>query len=194
MTVALVCPRCGAPLPRVPAGASQATCAYCGATAGLGGLHVAGALEAATSSTVEVIKRAALQTAEAFKVARSHGTPPFPALVAAGRAHLGPLGETDAFARVVLGLGLDFDRQNGTSIVNDAMSMARLIETYMKAVEALRSAPTYDANMPFFSANAEGPVHFVRRFTAADIANLAAQDPDAAPKKKEKNKGFWPFG
>jgi hypothetical protein len=179
--VARVCPICGAPLPRSSDDATQVTCTYCGATSGVHGTtrgsSTAGPDAAAASDL-------ALRTVEAFKAARQGGASPFDALVSAARTRLGVLGETETFARVVHALGTDFDQQNGTRVVDDPVCMGRLIETYLKAMEALRQAPSFDVNMPFFNANAEGPCHFTRRLTASDIAALATRDPAAAPKKK----------
>jgi hypothetical protein len=69
--------------------------------------------------------------------------------------------------------------------------MGRLIETYLLAMEALRRAPAFDVNMPFFSATDEGPKHFVRTLTPADIATLAVRDPAAQPAKKKGFLGLW---
>lgn len=177
--VARVCPICGAPLPRSSDDATQVTCSYCGATSGVHGITRG----SPTAGVDAAASNLALQTVEAFKAARQGGASPFDALVSAARTRLGVLGETETFARVVHALGTDFDTENGTRVVDDPVCMGRLIETYLKAMEALRQAPSFDVNMPFFNANAEGPCHFARRLTASDIAALATRDP-VAPKKK----------
>ena len=85
---------------------------------------------------------------------------------------------------MVLALGTDFDAANGTRVVDDPMCMGRLIETYLKATEALSHAPSFAVNMPFFAANAQGPCHFTRRLTASEIAALAAREPVAAAERE----------
>jgi hypothetical protein len=190
--VALVCPYCGAPLPRTQDGATQLTCVYCRSTSRLHGVtavrHTQGTIQI---DEVPGNPELARSTIEAFQAARQAGASPYDALVSATRTRLGPLGETETFARVVLALGTDFDRENGTRIVDDPMCMGRLIETYLLAMEALRRAPAFDVNMPFFSATDEGPKHFVRTLTPADIATLAVRDPAAQPAKKKGFLGLW---
>lgn len=186
--VALVCPLCGAPLPRSSEAATQVTCSYCGATSGLHGVE-RGRVEGRGHAPIS--PDLALRTVEAFQAARQGGESPYDALVSAARMRLGPLGETETFARVVLALGVDFDRENGTRVVDDAACMGRLIETYLKAMEALRQAPAFDVNMPFFSANGEGPCHFARRLTVSDITALASRDPIVPTPKKKGFLGLW---
>lgn len=186
--VARVCPICGAPLPRSSDEATQVTCSYCGATSGVHGVQRG---RDDDNAHVPISPDIALRTVEAFQAARKSGATPFDALVSAARMRLGPLGETETFARVVLALGVDFDQENGTHVVDDAACMGRLIETYLKAMEALRQAPSFDVNMPFFSANGEGPCHFARRLTVSDITALASRDPVVPAPKKKGFLGLW---
>jgi len=125
---------------------------------------------------------------QTFAEAQQRGDSSFEALVAASRERLGPLGETESFARVCLGLAEDFDRENGTKAASDPMSVGRMIEVYLKAIEGLRTSGSYVADIPFFAANAQGPRHFKRTLTPEVIAALASRPPPA------KKKGFWPFG
>lgn len=158
-------------------------CGYCGGSSTLGG---AAASPPAPSPGVDAAM--ASRVIEAFKAAAAAGLGPFEALVVASRERLGPMGETDTFARVVFALATDFDAQHGTTIVREPMALARIIEGYFKSIEGLRAGRTYELNLPFLTATSEGPVHLVRTLSAADVAALLAPRP--APKKK----GWWPFG
>lgn len=193
MTIALTCPWCGAPLPAVAAGQPFATCAYCGATSSLSGVRATKAQAPTNAAPAVPAGDSTLQqrVIDTFKAARERGASPYDALVAASRERLGPLGQTDAFARVCLALGRDFDAENGTSVVDDPICMSRLVEVYLKAIEVVRAQGQFDVNLPFFTATREGPKHFTRTITADLVAELAARDPAPPPKKK---RGFWPFG
>lgn len=188
---ALVCPWCGAPLPGAAAGRPFATCAYCGATASLSGVRAAradpasGALAPAVPTADPALQ---LRVIEAFKAARQRGDSSYDALRSAARERLGPLGETDAFARVCLALASDFDAQSGTKTADDPTCIGRLIEVYLKAIEALRVQGTYAVHLPFFVATPSGPRDLVRALTVADVAELAARAPTV------RKRGFWPFG
>lgn len=196
MAAALTCPWCGAPLPAVVPGQPFATCAYCGATSNLGGDRPTkgqaptGAAPAVAASSAELQQR----VIDAFKAARERGASPYDALVAAARERLGPLGQTDALARVCLALGRDFVAEHGTSVVEDPIAMSRLVEAYLKAIEVVRTEGRYDANLPFLVATSKGPKHYQRTLTADLIAELAARDPAPPPPPPKKKRGFWPFG
>lgn len=197
MVIALTCPWCGAPLPlaALTAGQPLATCAYCGSTASLNGARATraqqhqGPVAPAVSTADPNLREHVIET---FKTARQRGASAYDALAAAARERLGPFGQTDAFARVCLALARDFDAENKTKTVDDPMCVGRMIEVYLKAIEAVRATGSYTVDMPFFTATPEGPRHFRRTLTAEIIAELAARDPsrDSGPKKK----GFWPFG
>ncbi len=178
-------------MPGIVAGQTLATCAYCGSTAILGGEraqkaqpnpHPRGPGVPAADANLHA------RVIEAFKAARQRGASSFDALVAAARERLGPLGQTDAFARVCLALASDFDAENATKTVDDPMCMGRMIEVYLGAIEAVRTHGSYTVDLPFFTATPNGPCHFRRTLSADVIAELAGRDP------KPKKKGFWPFG
>jgi uncharacterized Zn finger protein (UPF0148 family) len=188
--LALTCPWCGAPLPIVVPGQVFATCAYCGSTASLAGTRAVkaqphqGPIAPAIPTTDASLQQCVIET---FKTARQRGASPFDSLAAAARERLGPLGRTDAFARVCFALAHDFDVENRTKTVDDPMCMGRMIEVYLKAIEAVRTSGSYTVEIPFFTATPAGPRHFHRTLTAGLIGELAARHP--APKKK-----LWPFG
>lgn len=119
------------------------------------------------------------------------GRTPYEALVVMAREQLGPLGESDALARVVLAMARDFDAEHGTTVSSDPSALLRLIEGFAKAIEGIRAHRSHAIELPFFAATGEGPLHFQRTLTAADVATLVARDPNAPPPKKQ---GWWPFG
>lgn len=178
---ALTCSLCGAPLPPPTDANRTVGCAYCGATSGVpdaprpGGTFDAGRWQRAI---------------EAFQALGAAGASPYQALVAAAREQLGPLGQTDVLARVVLALARDFDAEHGTSVARDATAMSRLIEGYAHAIEGMRAQGSHVIELQFFAATSAGPVHFRRKLSASDVSALAARDPNAAPPKKK----WWPFG
>jgi hypothetical protein len=190
MPIALTCPWCGAPLPAV-LGQPFVRCAYCDATASLSGAFATKA-EAGAAAPKAAVTDATSQkrVIDAFQAARERGAAPYEALVAAAQERLGPLGQTDAFARVCLALAADFDAENGTSVVDDPIGMSRMVEVYLRAIEAVRAEGRFEVSLPFFATTDTGPKHFSRTLTVADIAALAAREP---PTPKPKKRGFWPF-
>jgi len=195
MRTALTCPWCGAPLPAIVAGQPFVTCAYCGATSSLGGERATKAQAPTNAAAAVRAIDSTLQqrVIDSFKAARARGASPYDALVAAARESLGPLGQTDAFARVCLALGRDFDAEHGTSVVEDPIVMSRLMVEYLKAIEGVRTEGWYEVNLPFFAETRDGPKHYERTITAELIAELAARDPTFSPPPKKKRR-FWPFG
>lgn len=207
--IVMTCPLCGAPLPEraVKDSAAQpfVTCAYCRATSSLsGGRSVEARTEAASPSRLFSDVDFFQEVAAAFRGALDGGASPHDALVAAARSKLGGM-QGEAFARVCLALARDFDREHGTETVRDAQCMARLINVYLLAIEGVRTSGRYVANMPFFTATPQGPVHFERTLTAESIAALAQVEPapvrtaasaqpqvPAGPPVKKRR--FWPFG
>ncbi len=207
--IAMTCPWCGAPLPERAVKDSSAqpfvTCAYCRATSSLSGGRAAEARAEAASpmrlfSDVDFFQ----EVGGAFRGALDGGASPHDALVAAARSKLGGM-QGEAFARVCLALARDFDREHGTQTVLDPQCMARLINVYLLAIEGVRTSGKYVANMPFFTATPQGPVHFERTLTADVIAALAQGDPSpvgaaASPRPQfqasppAKKRRFWPFG
>lgn len=208
MTTALVCAKCGAPLPLQAAGQQFVSCGYCSATlrvdaAGATLAQDAGSvsstpLEKLLDEAVERRKRFVLALAEHLKA----NMKPYDALCSAAREHLGTLGQSDGIARVTLALAADFDAKNATKCTEDAMALSRLAEAYMKACEELARTSRTEMNLPFLTANEEGPKHFQLEVTPATFAALVAREPvrsiaEPPPSPEEeppKKKGWWPFG
>jgi hypothetical protein len=203
MAIALICPQCGAPLPLAATTALTARCEYCGATVRMAG----GTLELSARSTtlpqdadLERRRRAFL---EALKVVHLKNADVYLVLADAARAHLGPWGETDAVARVTLGLAAAFERESGVSVRRDPAALGRLAESYLRASAELRSTDQTTLNLPFLAATESGPKHFLRTVTVRDLARLAEEDssatisepsgPSGPSGSSPKKKRWWPF-
>lgn len=204
MIVAFVCTKCGAPLPREAAGEGFVTCEYCGTTHHVhdgsakevrDGTPTAAALRA--EQEVQRKRKFIAELQERMKA----GASAYDAITSSARENLGPIGQTDAIARVAIALAEDFDGENGTKVTKDGIALSRIVEAYIKACYELRSVGRTEMNLPFLSAASDGPKHFLRDVTAADFAKLAqrpprAPEPEPPPEPEPeppKKKGWWPF-
>ena len=186
MTTALLCPICGAPLPLAAATERHATCDFCRAVLRQEGGQVAPtSRETQAPSAEHAARRVAF--VEALKAVQLGGDP-YPVICEAARAHLGTLGQSDAVARVTLGLAAEFEASTGASVRSDPMALARLAEAYLLANAELRQRETAQINLPFLTATASGPLNFTRSVTAAQLATLMH-----TPTPPAKKKGWWPF-
>jgi hypothetical protein len=157
MPVALTCPRCGAPLPRPTSDVVE--CVYCSATS-----NVASDLQPSRLQMI-VIK--------GFKDARANGATYFESLVAGARKGLGAMGETDAFARVVMAIASDFDGEHGTKISTDALALSKIVEAYLAALPALRADGQSQLDLPELDGK-----HDLKRWLTPEIVGQLA---DRAP-------------
>ena len=66
----------------------------------------------------------------------------------------------------------EFKRTEGVDLSGDKMAMQRLREAAEKAKKELSSATTTNINLPFITATAEGPKHFVMNLTRAKFDEL----------------------
>lgn len=207
MTTALVCAKCGAPLPLQAAGQQFVSCEYCSATLRVDATGATLAQDAgAVSSTPleKLLEDAAARRRSFVEALAKHlaaKMKPYDALCSAAREHLGALGQSDGIARVTLALAADFDAKNRTKCTEDANALARLAEAYMKACEELAHKARTEMNLPFLTANEEGPKHFQLEVTPAIFAALVTREPvqptaEPPPPAAEppKKKGWWPFG
>lgn len=187
-TSALICPRCGAPLPADAATSATVECEYCKTLIALGDRR-------ATVQRAAIDPGAAAPTPRAFyqavAEARFTADGAYEALCAVGRQHLGAMGQTDVMARVTLALADDFERESGIVVRDQSVVLSRIAEAYLKACDALRTAPQTELNLPYLVADGNGPRHLRRTLTPALVAELAARDPNA--RSAEKKKGWWPF-
>ena len=88
-----------------------------------------------------------------------------------GDTHLG--GED--FDNVIVNFLCDeFKKESGVDIKNDAAAMQRVKDEAEKAKKELSSATSTDINLPFLSADADGPKHFEFTLTRAMMEELVS--------------------
>jgi molecular chaperone DnaK len=96
------------------------------------------------------------------------------------------LGGAD-FDRVIINHFADeFKKEHGIDITDDKAAMQRLRDEAEKAKIELSSAQAVDVNLPFLTADADGPKHFEYKLTRAKLENLVADliDKTAEPCQK----------
>ncbi|MBQ6570904.1 molecular chaperone DnaK [Candidatus Saccharibacteria bacterium] len=88
-----------------------------------------------------------------------------------GDTHLG--GED--FDNVIVNFLCDeFKKESGVDIKNDAAAMQRIKDEAEKAKKELSSATSTDINLPFLTADADGPKHFEYTLTRAKLEELVS--------------------
>ncbi len=188
---ALVCCRCGGPLANPEALPALIDCVYCGT---VNSRAAAGVTTISPDQAWEVRKAAIAKFTEALVAGLEAKQEPFAVLRAASAAHLGVAGKPDTVARIGLALARDFEREASVSVVRDPVVLSRIAQSYLLALDELRTSDAYDLNLPFLTATPNGPVHLRRKLTAKLLVELAARDPgNAAAAEPEKRKGWWPF-
>ncbi len=93
----------------------------------------------------------------------------FEVLSTNGDTHLG--GE-DFDMRIVNLFADEFKKESGIDIKKDKAAMQRLKEEAEKAKKELSTTEVADVNLPFLTADAEGPKHFEYKFTRAKLVDL----------------------
>lgn len=96
------------------------------------------------------------------------------------------LGGAD-FDRVLINYFADqFKKENGIDISEDKAAMQRLRDEAEKAKIELSTAHEVDINLPFLTADAEGPKHFEHKLTRAKLESLVGEliDKTAIPCEK----------
>ena len=84
------------------------------------------------------------------------------------------LGGDDFDLRLIDFLANEFKRENGIDIRNDKMALQRLKEGAEKAKMELSTALQTDVNLPFITADANGPKHLNIKITRAKFESLVA--------------------
>ncbi|MFN4358103.1 molecular chaperone DnaK [Sphingopyxis alaskensis] len=82
------------------------------------------------------------------------------------------LGGEDFDSKVVEFLADTFKKDEGIDLRNDKLALQRLKEAAEKAKIELSSAATTEVNLPFITADANGPKHLVKTITRADLEKL----------------------
>jgi molecular chaperone DnaK len=96
------------------------------------------------------------------------------------------LGGAD-FDRIIVNyFAAEFKKEHGVDITSDNAAMQRLRDEAEKAKIELSTAQEVDINLPFLTADADGPKHFEHKLTRAKLEDLVAEliDKTAAPCEK----------
>jgi molecular chaperone DnaK len=107
----------------------------------------------------------------------------FEVLSTNGDTHLG--GE-DFDMRIVNHFVEEFKKESGIDVKDDKAAMQRLKEEAEKAKKELSTTEVADINLPFLTADAEGPKHFEYKLTRAKLMELVQEliDRTAEPAQK----------
>ncbi|HEY5549593.1 MAG TPA: molecular chaperone DnaK [Candidatus Saccharimonadales bacterium] len=85
------------------------------------------------------------------------------------------LGGAD-FDRVIINyLADEFKKESGIDVANDKAAVQRLRDEAEKAKIELSTATEVDINLPFLTADAEGPKHFEHKLTRAKLESLVGE-------------------
>jgi len=82
------------------------------------------------------------------------------------------LGGEDFDAKVVDFLASDFQKNEGIDLRKDRLALQRLKEAAEKAKIELSSAQTTEVNLPFITADQNGPKHLVKSISRSDLEKL----------------------
>ncbi len=82
------------------------------------------------------------------------------------------LGGEDFDAKLVTYLAEDFRKAEGIDLTKDKLALQRLKEAAEKAKIELSSAQTTEVNLPFITADANGPKHLVKTVNRAELERL----------------------
>ncbi|MDB5162602.1 MAG: dnaK [Candidatus Saccharibacteria bacterium] len=100
-----------------------------------------------------------------------------------GDTHLG--GE-DFDNRIVNHFLDEFKKEAGIDLKGDNAAMQRLKDEAEKAKKELSSTPEYEVNLPFITADADGPKHFEYKLTRAKLEELVKELIDRLAEPVEK--------
>ena len=84
------------------------------------------------------------------------------------------LGGEDFDSKLVEFLADDFKKAEGIDLTKDKLALQRLKEASEKAKIELSSAQTTEVNLPFITADQNGPKHLVKTISRADLEKLVA--------------------
>jgi molecular chaperone DnaK len=85
------------------------------------------------------------------------------------------LGGEDFDAKIVDFLADEFKKQEGIDLRSDRLALQRLKEGAERAKIELSSAQTTEVNLPFITADQNGPKHLVKAISRADLERLVAE-------------------
>lgn len=84
------------------------------------------------------------------------------------------LGGDDFDDKIINWLIAEFEKDNGVNLRNDKMALHRLKEAAEKAKHELSGVLTTDINIPYITANQDGPMHLERTLTRAKFNEMTA--------------------
>ena len=82
------------------------------------------------------------------------------------------LGGEDFDSKLVEFLAADFQKAEGIDLTKDKLALQRLKEAAEKAKIELSSAQTTEVNLPFITADQNGPKHLVKNISRSDLEKL----------------------
>ena len=82
------------------------------------------------------------------------------------------LGGDDWDQKVIDWLVDSFKKENGVDLSKDAMALTRLKEAAEKAKIELSSVQETEINLPFITANADGPIHMLKTLSRAEFERM----------------------
>ncbi len=82
------------------------------------------------------------------------------------------LGGEDFDSKIVEFLAADFNKAEGIDLTKDKLALQRLKEAAEKAKIELSSAQTTEVNLPFITADQNGPKHLVKNISRSDLEKL----------------------
>jgi len=181
MARVLLCSHCGGPLPRPESDARFLTCRFCEATTDLetGAPHTDAAKAVAR---IEHVRTQMNAFEQAFRERIDQGEPAILAFRAAAEDKLVDVADADALANVTFGLASDFFTQTSVDVTRDPIVMYRIADGYLTSLQKLALDEKCTINLPFLTATAQGPLHFMQDVTKERLRELAAT-PAALPGK-----------
>ena len=84
------------------------------------------------------------------------------------------LGGDDFDQKIIHWLNDEFKKSEGVDLSKDQMALQRLKEAAEKAKHELSTANETEINLPFITQGTAGPLHFVQKFTRAQLENLVS--------------------
>ncbi|WOE74147.1 molecular chaperone DnaK [Alterisphingorhabdus coralli] len=84
------------------------------------------------------------------------------------------LGGEDFDSKVVQFLAGEFEKAEGIDLTKDKLALQRLKEAAEKAKIELSSAQTTEVNLPFITADQNGPKHLVKTISRSDLEKMVA--------------------
>ncbi|MEK7636947.1 MAG: molecular chaperone DnaK [Patescibacteria group bacterium] len=82
------------------------------------------------------------------------------------------LGGDDFDQKIIHWMMEEFRKEQGVDLSKDQMALQRLKEAAEKAKHELSTSMETEINLPFITQGSAGPVHFVKKFTRAQLENL----------------------